>query len=313
MKLSDYLSPDEVRSFREGSDLLGVWQIAVNYALIAAGFAIFILWPNPLTFLLGAMIQAGRILGLVVLNHDATHSALFKTRSWNRPFGRWLLAGPSLGDFDSYRDGHLKHHKFAGTDNDPDIPFVQGYPTTGQSMRRKFTRDLTGQIGLRDLKYLIQNSTLSKRVPFLVTHGVMIALLALAGNVWAYSMWWVGFIFLYPAFMRIRVMGEHGAVAELIHSDPRRNTRTTIANPIERLFICPNYVNFHCEHHTLANVPGRKLPKLHKLLKERGFYNEHSYAVENGYFDVVKRCIGSVEDRPAVTVRQGAASYADMS
>ncbi|MEL6377767.1 MAG: hypothetical protein AAFQ04_11330, partial [Pseudomonadota bacterium] len=65
--------------------------------------------------------------------------------------------------------------------------------------------------------------------------------------------------------------------------------------------------------HMLANVPGRKLPALHKLLKSRGFYDEYPHAVENGYYNVIKRCIGSVEHRPTVTIRQGAASYADMS
>lgn len=313
MNLSEYLNRDELRSIRESSDLAAVWLIFSNYALIALGFAIFIIWPNPLTFVLGAMIQAGRILGLVVLNHDASHSSLFKTKSLNRPISRWFLSGPSLTDFDSYKAGHLKHHKFAGTEEDPDIPFVKGYPTTASSMRRKFIRDLTGQIGIRDLIYLLKVSTLKKRLPFLVSHAVMIALLAAAGSVMAYSLWWVGFIFFYPAFMRIRIMGEHGAVAALIDDDPRCNTRTTLANPIERLFISPNYVNYHCEHHTIANVPGYKLPQLHKLLSDRGFYRDHPYAVEKGYLRVVKRCIGSPEDRPAVVASNGAASYAEMS
>eukprot|EP00439_Symbiodinium_sp_Y106_P088360 s1_g896.t1 len=313
MNLSNYLNRDELRSIRESSDLVALWLILSNYTLIALGFAIFIIWPNPLTFLLGAMIQAGRILGLVVLNHDASHSSLFKTKSLNRPIARWLLAGPSLSDFDSYKAGHLKHHKFAGTPDDPDIPFVKGYPTSPASMRRKFIRDISGQTGIRDLIYLLKVSTLKKRLPFLVSHAFLIASLAAAGSVIAYSLWWVGFIFFYPAFMRIRVMGEHGAVAQLIDEDPRRNTRTTLSNPIERLFISPNYVNYHCEHHTLANVPGYKLPKLHKLLKSRGFYDQHPYAVEKGYLRVVKRCIGSPEDRPAVVSAKGAASYAEMS
>ena len=180
-------------------------------------------------------------------------------------------------------------------------------------MRRKFTRDLIGQTGLQDLKYLFKVSTFGKRIPFLISHLVILVLLAAAGSVWAYAMWWVGFIFFYPAFMRIRVMGEHGAVAQLFDPDPRRNTRTTLANPIERLFIAPNYVNYHCEHHTLASVPGYRLPKLHRLLQARGFYKDHPYAVEQGYMSVLRRCIGSPEQRPKVDIAHGAASYADMS
>lgn len=313
MKLSDFLNQEELRTIRERSDFIAVWLIAANYGMIFLGFAIFIIWPNPVTFILGAMIQAGRILGLVVLNHEAAHSTLFSTRRFNRPVARWLLAGPSLSDFDSYRTGHMKHHKYAGTLNDPDIPFVQGYPTSAASMRRKFFRDLTGQTGVKDLTYLIKMSTLKKRLPFLISHSALILILLIAGSVWAYSLWWVGFIFFYPAFMRLRVMGEHGAVAKLIDKDPRRNTRTTLVNPIERLFFAPNYVNYHCEHHTLASAPGYRLPTMHRLLRARGFYDDHPAAIEVGYLTVLKRCIGSSKDRPVVPTEPGAASYADMS
>lgn len=313
MTLTDYLSREEMREICTRSDLYAIWRIIANYGLIAFGFAIFIIWPNPITFIIGAMIQSGRILGLAVLNHDAAHLALFRSVKVNRVIGRWLLAGPSLGDYDGYKEGHLNHHKYGGTIDDPDIPFVQGYPTSAASMRRKFFRDLTGQTGYKDLVYQIKSSTFKKRLPFLASHLLFILALAAAGSVWAYSMWWVGFLIFYPTVMRMRVMAEHGAVAQLIDKDPRRNTRTTIANPIERLFIAPNFVNYHCEHHLLAGAPGNKLPKLHKLLCERGFYDDHPYAIENGYWNVIKRCIGSPEDRPKVPVVHGAASYSEMS
>tara|TARA_R110001599_G_scaffold346479_1_gene571856 strand:- start:11742 stop:12146 length:405 start_codon:yes stop_codon:yes gene_type:complete len=132
-------------------------------------------------------------------------------------------------------------------------------------------------------------------------------------RIWAYSLWWVGFIFVYPAVMRIRVMAEHGAVAHLLDDDPRCNTRTTLANPLERLFIAPNFVNYHCEHHVLAGISGHKLPKLHRLLRDRGFYEDHPHAIEKGYVNVLERCIGSPADRPDIAVVHGAASYAEMS
>jgi fatty acid desaturase len=49
-----------------------------------------------------------------------------------------------------------------------------------------------------------------------------------------------------------------------------RNTRTTIARWWERLFLAPNRVNFHLEHHLLMTVPHHNLPRLHRLLRERG-------------------------------------------
>jgi hypothetical protein len=49
---------------------------------------------------------------------------------------------------------------------------------------------------------------------------------------------------------RIRNIAEHAVVPDA--NDPLRNTRTTRANFLERLFIAPYYVNYHLEHHLLA-------------------------------------------------------------
>ncbi len=295
MKITDYLSKDEFSYFRTASDLMGGWRIAFNYLLIAACFILFALYPNPMVFALGVLVLAGRILGLLILNHDAAHHSLFKTRTYNRLFARWLLAGPTLSDFDSYRETHLKHHKYAGTLDDPDISFVDSYPAPIDSIKRKFSRDLTGRTGIRDLLYLIKTSDLKSKIPFFVSHAVaMMLLVGFAGwktGLLSYSMWWVAFLFVFPAVVRLRIMGEHGAVEKLIDSDPRRNTRTTLANPLERLFVAPNFVNYHCEHHVLANVPGHKLPEFHTLLKQRGFYEKHPYAIERGYVEIIRQCI----------------------
>lgn len=313
MVISDYLSREELKAFRTPSHVKAIWQVLVNYGIIAGAFALFALWPNPLTFIVSAFILGGRILGLAILNHDAGHGGLFKTARMNRIIARWLFTGPILGDYEGYRKGHMEHHKHAGTINDPDIPFVKEYPVSAASMRRKFIRDLTGQTGFRDLKYLIKSSTLKKRIPFLVWHGAVMAALYGAGALWAYPLWWVAFVFCYPVILRIRVMGEHGNVADLLDGDVRNNTRTTLVNPIERLLISPNFVNYHCEHHVLPIVPGHNLPRLHRVLKSRNFYADHPHAVVKGYWNVISLCIGERHDRHDFSNKRGAASYANMS
>ena len=56
--------------------------------------------------------------------------------------------------------------------------------------------------------------------------------------------------------------------------DPLRNTRTTHASWLERLFIAPNRVNYHLEHHLLMTVPYFRLPRLHRLLREADLGDE---------------------------------------
>ena len=62
---------------------------------------------------------------------------------------------------------------------------------------------------------------------------------------------------------RARVV-EHAVVPD--NDDPLRNTRTTLANPVERLFIAPYWVNYHLEHHLFMFVPCWRLPAAHRLL-----------------------------------------------
>ena len=68
--------------------------------------------------------------------------------------------------------------------------------------------------------------------------------------------------------------------------DPVRNTRTTRASWLERLFIAPNFVNYHLEHHLLMTVPHYQLPRLHRLLRERGALAEE--CVASGYPEVLR-------------------------
>ncbi len=313
MKISDYLSQEEKSAFRQLSNSVGFLQVVSNYAIIIGAFALFGFWPNPLTFVVSAALLAGRYVGLGILNHDAAHNALFRTKRLNRRIARWLFSGPTLIGYDTYRAGHLSHHRYAGTIKDPDIPFVRSYPVQRDSMRRKLTRDFIGRTGLRDTLYLCMMTVKHFRWRAVVVHLVMFGALYSAGIPWAYPMWWVGLVFFVPAFLRIRVMGEHGNVVNLLSKDAREHARTTHAGWLARMFISPNYVNYHCEHHFFATVPGHRLPALHKLLKERGFYDDNPTALAPNYISVIRECVGSRDDRPDLSeIEHGKASLANM-
>ncbi len=80
-KISDVLSKDELNMLRQKSDLKALATLVWNWGLIAAAFAIAIVWPNPLTILLGILILGGRQLGLGIINHDCAHHAFFKSKA----------------------------------------------------------------------------------------------------------------------------------------------------------------------------------------------------------------------------------------
>lgn len=286
MKASDYLGKDELAALMRRSDARGWWEFLCNWGLIVGAFALAIKWP--LAAPLSILIIASRQLGLGILVHDCAHHALFQDRRTNEKVGHWLAGAPINLSLAGYRTYHLKHHRHAGSPDDPDLVFVANYPVARTTLRRKFTRDITGQTGFRDLKASLARFKIAEQWPWLVFHAGLFAVLALAGGWWAYFLWWIAQLFAYPVIARLRQIGEHGVVPDRGDPDPRMNTSTTIARWWERLFIAPNHVNFHVEHHLAAGVPSYRLPAMHRLLRERGFFDGFD-CVSHGYVDVVRR------------------------
>lgn len=313
-RVRDYVSRSEAAALVEASDLRAAWEVTANLGVIAMAFALVGLWPHPLTFVAAAFVLAGRYIGLGILTHDAAHNALFRSRRVNTLLGRWVFAAPTLIDFDTYQRGHLSHHRHAGTREDPDLPFVRAYPVPTASMRRKILRDVTGRTGLRDGLYLVLMTLRHRRPAPIVAHAALFGALWFLQMPWAYAAWWVGFLFVVPLCLRLRVMGEHGSVPDLLDRDARQHARTTKASWVARALIAPHHVNFHCEHHFFPTVPGYSLPRLHQLLTERGFYEAHPHAVASNYREVVRECIGERPDRPDLgDIGRGQASLANMA
>ena len=67
------LSDAENDSLRQRSDLIGGLLVLHAWLVIAVAMYVFILWPNPLTFVICSAVIGGRQLGLSILMHDAAH------------------------------------------------------------------------------------------------------------------------------------------------------------------------------------------------------------------------------------------------
>mgnify|MGYP001179297482 CR=1 FL=1 len=298
LKLSDALTKDELCDLRRKSDVRALASFVFTWGLIAGAFPMAIIWPNPLTILAGIGILGGRQLALGVINHDCAHHAFFKSPKVDEFVGHYLVGAPMNISLPAYRAYHLKHHKYAGTPNDPDIVFVKDYPISKESMRRKFMRDFTGRTGVRDTLRKIRNFKLQRNWPWLTFHILLLGTLTAAGAPWAYLMWWAAELFVYPAIVRLRQIGEHGTAKDRTQLDPRLNTGTTVAPLWQRVLIAPNDVNYHLEHHMFASIPPYNLPKLHRLLASRGYYDGFE-CISKDYFDVIRRALRP-EDVPAM-------------
>ena len=308
---SEYLSPEEQKMLLTKSDVKGILTILFVWTVIALSFALVSIYPNVVTVVIALLLLGGQQLACSVIMHDTSHKSLFQTRWMNEFFGRWFGGYPVLNDMIRYRSYHIKHHVYTGLENDPDINLTTGYPAGMKSLVRKVFRDLSGLTGIKTtvalcmmhLGYLeydqgnnpqkIDQSGRSWQAFFktaiqnlggpIVSNLVLFGILSTV-NPWLYLLWIGAYLTTFQLFIRIRSIAEHSMVSE--RENPVVNTRTTYANWIERLFFAPLNVNYHLEHHMLMGVPCYNLPKMHRLIKERGFYQKGTLA--SGYWEILK-------------------------
>lgn len=313
--LNQYLSKAEIKQFHEKSNVKAWLSIASVWFWIIFAFALVGFFPNLLTIIIALFIIGGKQLGCAIIMHDTSHYSLFKSKKLNDIVGNWLGAYPIFHNVEQYRPYHFQHHVATGTVEDPDLNLVKNYPTKILSLIRKFFRDLVGLTGIktevalgamhlgfiqynlgnlvvkipkeeRPWKQIFTNAYYNLRGP-IAANLIMFLILFALGKPLLYLLWIGALLTTYNFCLRVRSIAEHSVVEDT--NNPYKNTRTTYANFIEQILFAPLHVNYHLEHHFLQNAPSYNNPKIHKLLKERGFY-EHGL-LKNNYWEIVKMAI----------------------
>jgi fatty acid desaturase len=296
-----YFAPDEWAPMSRRSRWKGLALLAHAWIVIGLAMAMVVVspwWLKPLTIPLAIVIIGGRQLGISILMHDAAHAALHPNLKVNDWVGNHLTTGGLI----DYRNYHLAHHKFAQQAEDPDLVLSAPFPITPTSLRRKLVRDLTGQTYWKQrwsglVKRIVERkpgeplwplikAAIYGRRRFLTGMVVTVALTAPFGLWWVWPvLWLVPQATWLPMITRLRNIAEHACVAK-DEPDPLRHARTTSANLIERAFIAPYYVNYHCEHHMFMHVPCYNLPRAHRLLKKKGVME--GMLTASGYISMLK-------------------------
>jgi fatty acid desaturase len=296
-----YFAPEEWAPLSRRSPWKGLALLAHAWIVIGLAMAVAVAapgWWKLVAIPLAIAVIGARQLGLAIIMHDAAHVALHPDPKVNDWVGNHLTTGGLIG----YRSYHLAHHKFAQQAEDPDLVLSAPFPITRLSLRRKIVRDLTGQTyyklrwsGLvkriaarkagEPLLPILQEAIVARR-RFLIGMVATVAVTAPFGLWWVWPvLWLVPQATWLPMVTRLRNIAEHACVAK-DEPDPLRHARTTKANWLERAFIAPYYVNYHCEHHMFMHVPCYNLPRVHRLLKAKGVME--GMLTAPGYFSMLK-------------------------
>jgi len=307
-----YFTPEEWAPLARRSAWVGPALVVHCWAVIALCWAGVMVashtlgWFWPLTLLISTPIIGGRQLGLGILQHDAAHGALHP----DPKVGDFISDVFCLSGVERYRKYHLQHHKFAQQAEDPDLGLSAPFPITPASLRRKVVRDLTGQTWSKQrfgdfgkkLKARkagepalpIVWAEIVKQRRWLLTNGAVILVTSLAGYWWAwFALWLLPRATWQMMITRFRNIAEHALVAKN-EPDPLRHARSTHANWIERILIAPYWVNYHCEHHMFMHVPCWQLPRVQRLMREKGVLD--GMLTAPGYWTVLKAAASSPVD-----------------
>ena len=296
----DVFAADDWRAITTVSRWRGIWLVLHGWMVVAlAAFGGAAAWDyHWLAGLLATpvvlAILGGRQLGLSILMHDGAHGLLHPDRKTNNWLGQWPTGAATGSDLFAYRAYHLTHHKYTQQPEDPDLSLSAPFPTSRDSLRRKFIRDLTGQTFYKQRRAQFAVA-LRGASPTAQTVGRFLALqailLTISLLVWGWTpflLWLAALATSFQLFLRIRNIAEH-ACTPTGSGDPFTHARTTYAGLIARATVAPYWVNYHSEHHLFMGVPCYHLAATHRLLGSGGYHPKMTLSPH--YRDVLAQAV----------------------
>jgi fatty acid desaturase len=296
----DVFAAEDWRAITTLSRWRGIWLVLHGWMIVAgAAFGGAAAWDyhwlaGILVTPLALAILGGRQLGLSILMHDGAHGLLHPNRKTNNWLGQWPTGAATGSDLFAYRTYHLTHHKFTQQPEDPDLSLSAPFPTSRDSLRRKFIRDLTGQTFYKQRRAQFAaalrgaGTTAHTVGRFLILQAILLTISLLVWGWTPFLLWLAALATTFQLFLRIRNIAEH-ACTPTGSGDPFTHARTTYAGLIARATVAPYWVNYHSEHHLFMGVPCYNLAATHRLLGTGGYHPKMT--LSPNYRDVLAQAV----------------------
>ena len=301
---SDYVSREEIKALYRNHPGRILFAAVFTWGLILVSFWLWAKTSHVAALGVAFFVIATRQHALNNLVHEASHYNISRNKMLNDLISDILFAAPHLISTQGYKDKHLLHHAHLGNHR-LDGEIKTRYLIRGRHFLRYTLASLTGLLALDVVRSYqpVMTSSQGSRVRYVLlvclTNGALFGYCFWLGIPFAYFYLWVLPLFTLTVYLAmLRVVAEHQPeeYAELEAEDYEMDikpplTRTIPAGPIERFIFAPINFCYHNEHHYFPAVPFTQLPKLHRLLKERGYYQAHPECLGTSYRAVLKKAV----------------------
>jgi len=297
------LSTKEVKELGRGSSIFVIFRAAVLWAQLIFGWILALvgpIWTMPVALIIIIVCQQSMILWV----HESSHYLIAKSRSLNDFLANLLFASPLGMNVETYRTNHSTHHSYLGTEKDKDR-WTYSFDIHNKRILIVVIAIMTGYYGLAVAIRKYGAGLLKKGVDNYSSNRYLKISMSLMWNVSLFIVcflcgrWWAYFVFwLYPVFSItvllnvLRTIGEHlptGYTGNKALLEQQTITRTTIPPLLEKWIFFQANFNYHFEHHVYPGAPCSRLPKIHELLKNRGFYAKYPELVQGSLMTRISR------------------------
>jgi fatty acid desaturase len=234
-------------------------------------------------YILALPVIINRQVSLVLLGHEGAHGLLAKNILLNNFLSRYLFHFPGFISHSHYKAIHLLHHRFVGTQRDPDIYLYDKYPMSFLNwMKTTIKSYLNGSIFYYFVNYFTELADQFRRligktssrdqkivrsdffeyiifwfIAFLTIHHY---------GLWSqFFIYWIIPVVLSMPYIQFHNVLEHGVMdKEALYS-----SRTIVGNYFFIEALMPRHLNYHLEHHLNDRIPHYNLSDYSKLLTER--------------------------------------------
>ena len=300
----------EMRAFSRPSRWRVVRDLALIWAQVVAGVALYVLYPAWWTYVVAFVLIAGGQHGLSLATHEFVHYSLWPARRRLNDFlGGWLFGAPIGLPLAIFRYRHFEHHRTYSTDEDTKT--IYRHSLRGARLFGEIAQGLIGWQFL-DHKRVARAqhartaaagspgpSVAGALPPLLVAQGTVALVFTLVASPWLYlTLWLLPLVTLAQLLHTIRAIIEHRPLEERMGVAPGSRyyggtpgpfVRSMRASWWERLLLCKLNFGYHAEHHLWPQVSYQYLPLLRERLEQADAFGDARFDREDSYSSALRK------------------------